>query len=282
MRFAVVNGRAQLVSQDGRSLVDVESASGGSLPADPNRCFTQWAALLAFAAKNPHPTGDLDPTLLDAPSPNARQVFGIGLNYRSHAEESGMDIPTSPLTFPKFPSSITAGNGDVIVAGGLVDFEAEVVVVISSGGRNIASNDAWNHVAGVCPGQDVSDRGLQFASSPPQFGLGKSRETFSPFGPWLVSPDELDARDSLSLSCTLNGEEMQRASTDDLIFSVPDTIAYLSSIVELYPGDVIFTGTPGGIGATRKPPRFLAPGDVLTTTIAGVGTITNRCVAPSS
>lgn len=279
MRFAVLNGRAHLVSGDGRFLVDINRASGGSLPAEPNACFARWNDVRRFAESNPNFDISLDEKLLDAPSPDARQVFGIGLNYRTHAEESGMEIPTSPLTFPKFPSSITSPHGDVIVSGPLVDFEAEVVAVISTGGRNIASGDAWNHVAGICPGQDVSDRGLQFASSPPQFGLGKSRETFSPFGPWLVSPDELANKDALVVSCMLNGEEMQRASTDDLIFSIPTTIEYLSSIVHLYPGDVIFTGTPGGIGATRKPPRFLAAGDVLTTTIDAVGTITNRIVA---
>jgi 2-keto-4-pentenoate hydratase/2-oxohepta-3-ene-1,7-dioic acid hydratase in catechol pathway len=282
MRFAVLNGRAHLVSPDGRSLVDVNAASNGALPAAANSCFAEWNALREFASSNTHFDIPLDERQLDAPSPDARQVFGIGLNYRSHAEESSMDIPTSPLTFPKFPSSITSPHGDVVLSGPLVDFEAEVVAVISAGGRNITEANAWNHVAGICPGQDISDRGLQFASNPPQFGLGKSRETFSPFGPWLVSPDELANKDALVVSCALNGEEMQRASTDDLIFSIPATIEYLSSIVELYPGDVIFTGTPGGIGATRKPPRFLASGDVLTTTIDGIATITNRIVARAS
>jgi 2-keto-4-pentenoate hydratase/2-oxohepta-3-ene-1,7-dioic acid hydratase in catechol pathway len=130
----------------------------------------------------------------------------------------------------------------------------------------------------VCPGQDISDRGLQFSSTPPQFGLGKSRAGFSPFGPWLVSVDELANRDCLEISCSVNGIEMQRSLTNDLIFSVSQIIEFLSSVVELLPGDVIFTGTPGGVGVSRKPPLFLKSGDIITTTLTGIGTLTNHCI----
>ena len=152
------------------------------------------------------------------------------------------------------------------------------MVVIAAPGRNIEINNAWSHVAGVCPGQDISDRGLQFASSPPQFGLGKSKRGYSPFGPWLTSPDEISNKDEIIISCLLNGEEMQNSSTADLIFSVPEIVHFLSTIVELLPGDVIFTGTPGGVGVSRKPPVFLNSGDSIVTTLTGIGTITNRCV----
>lgn len=279
MRFASINGRAHLVSPDGTMALDIDRASGGALPASPMDCFSVWRALRSWAAGR----GDFDVPVtrdqLDAPSPSPRQMFGIGLNYRSHAIESKMEIPTAPLTFPKFSSSVNAPFGKVAITGTAVDFEAELVVVIADGGRDIPANDAWRHVAGVCAGQDISDRALQFAGKPPQFGLGKSRAGYSPFGPWLTSPDEISNPDRLTISCAINGEEMQRASTDDLIFSVPAIIDYLSSVVELYPGDVIFTGTPGGIGAMRQPPRFLQPGDTLTTSLHGLGDLHHSCVS---
>ena len=280
MKFAVHAGRAKVVSPDSTSMLDLERASGGRLPSDPNSCFARWSEVVALANTTTNFDEPCVATELDAPSPHARQVFGIGLNYRHHAEESNMPIPTAPLTFPKFPSSINSPFGDVVIDVPAGDFEAELVVVVGSGGRNIEASRAWDAIAGICVGQDISDRALQFASQPPQFGLGKSRLGYSPFGPWLTSPDAVPNRDALQLSCLLNGEEMQSTNTNDLIFSVTDLVTYLSSIVELLPGDVIFTGTPGGIGATRKPPRFLAPGDVLTTSLAGVATITNTCVGP--
>ena len=278
MRFAVLDGRAHLVSPHADALVDVEKASHGALPSDPWLCFAQWEKVLAIAGQQLRFDIPLDVSALQAPSPCPRQMFGIGLNYRSHAEESGMEIPKVPLTFPKFSSSVNSPNGDVPISGALVDFEAELVVVISHGGRNISQESAWSHIAGVCPGQDISDRGLQFSSTPPQFGLGKSRAGFSPFGPWLVSVDELANRDCLEISCSVNGIEMQRSLTNDLIFSVSQIIEFLSSVVELLPGDVIFTGTPGGVGVSRTPPLFLKSGDIITTTLTGIGTLTNHCI----
>jgi 2-keto-4-pentenoate hydratase/2-oxohepta-3-ene-1,7-dioic acid hydratase in catechol pathway len=215
---------------------------------------------------------------LDAPSPWPLQVFGIGLNYRSHAEESGMDIPKAPMTFTKFTSSISGPNADIPVVGATVDWEVELVAVIGTGGRDIKKSDAWAHVAGICVGQDISDRALQFVSQPAQFNLGKSRKGYSPFGPWLIDAVDVPNRDALHMTCTLNGEEIQNTITDDLIFDVGDIIEYLSSIVELLPGDVIFTGTPGGVGVSRKPPVFLKAGDVLVSTIDGIGTTTNHCI----
>ena len=156
----------------------------------------------------------------------------------------------------------------------------ELVVVIATGGRHIKAGSAWDCVAGVCVGQDVSDRKLQFVTKPPQFNLGKSRERFSPFGPWLLDAKDLPNRDALNISLTLDGETVQSTCTDDLIFTVPALIEYLSGIVELLPGDVIYTGTPGGVGASRQPARFLAPGNVLVSTLEGHFSITNRCVAP--
>jgi 2-keto-4-pentenoate hydratase/2-oxohepta-3-ene-1,7-dioic acid hydratase in catechol pathway len=145
-------------------------------------------------------------------------------------------------------------------------------------GRNITELAAWGAVAGLCVGQDISDRVLQRATQPAQFNLGKSRRGYAPFGPWLVDAETVANRDALALTCTLNGEVVQQSNSSDLIFSIPRLVAYLSSIVELYPGDVIFTGTPSGVGAARTPPRFLTSSDVLVSTIDGVGSITNRCV----
>jgi len=276
--LANVADRAQLVLPD-RTVADLEAISAGRFPADPAEVYRHWDDIRDFASGLTNtPSIPLDRGALGAPSPRPRQMFGIGLNYRSHAEESNLPIPTQPLTFTKFPSSVGAPDCDIPMVGDKCDYEAEVVVVVGRGGRDIAKADAWSRIAGVCVGQDISDRTLQFATQPPQFGLGKSRRNFSPFGPWLVDAATLPNRDALSLSCTLNGDGVQDTLTDDLIFDVTGIVAYLSTIVELYPGDVVFTGTPGGVGSSRSPQRFLTPGDTLVTTVEGVGSITNRCV----
>lgn len=282
LRFANVGGRAALVNADGTQYLDLETASSGNFSPEPMDAFSRWDALRAFHAGLAPSAFDtapsIDASLLCAPSPMPYQVFGIGLNYRTHAEESGMPIPTSPLTFTKFTSSIAAPNADIELGSSTVDWEVELVVVISSGGRDISVDRAWDHVAGVAVGQDISDRTLQFATQPPQFNLGKSRRCYSPFGPWLVDASSLGNRNQLHMTMTLNGEKVQDTLTDDLIFDVPTIISYLSTIVELLPGDVIYSGTPGGVGMSFKPPRFLKPGDVIVSTIDGIGTTTNHCV----
>lgn len=277
-RFASKNGRAQLVVGSNNHLVDLAEASNGAFSSEPIEAFRRWSEVRTFAATVTDGGVPCDVNELDAPSPWPLQVFGIGLNYRSHAEESGMDIPKTPLTFTKFSSSVAHGNADIPLGGTSVDWEVELVAVIGEGGRNISKADAWNHVAGICVGQDISDRGLQFASTPPQFNLGKSRQNYSPFGPWLIDAQDVANRDALHMTCSLNGEIVQDTTTDDLIFNVSDIISYLSGIVQLLPGDVIYTGTPGGVGVSRKPPVFLKPGDVLVSTIDGIGTTTNRCI----
>lgn len=280
LRLANVAGRAALVNADGTHVVDLETVSSGRFAADPMATFAEWDAVRTFAESLPASafTTPVDALALGAPAPKPYQVFGIGLNYRSHAEESGLPIPTSPLTFTKFTSSIAAPNADIPLGSTTVDWEVELVVVVASGGRDIAAATAWNHVAGIAVGQDISDRSLQFATKPPQFNLGKSRRGYSPFGPWLTDAAAIPQRDRLHMSMLLNGETVQDTMTDDLIFDVPAIVAYLSSIVELLPGDVIYTGTPGGVGMSHTPPRFLAAGDVIVSTIDGVGTMTNRCV----
>ena len=279
-RFASKNGRAQLVVGPNNHLVDLHTASGGKFSSEPIDAFHKWDEVRAFAATVTDAGVPCDVNELDAPSPWPTQVFGIGLNYRTHAEESGLPIPASPLTFTKFSSSVAHGNAEIPIYGESIDWEVELVVVMASGGRDISTKDAWSHVAGICVGQDISDRALQFATTPPQFNLGKSRKNYSPFGPWLVDAKDVANRDALHMTCTLNGEVVQDTVTDDLIFTVSDIISYLSGIVQLLPGDVIYTGTPGGVGVSRKPAVFLKPGDVLVSTIEGVGGTINKCVKP--
>lgn len=276
MRVANLQGRAAFITPDNLA-IDVERASNGALPHDPMQLFARWAQVRRLAA-TVHGGVPFAVADLDAPSPLPRQIFGIGLNYREHAVETGAPIPDTPLTFTKFASAVNRPFGDIPIDVSTTDWEIELVVVIGTGGRNIAESAAWDAVAGLCVGQDISDRVLQRATQPPQFNLGKSRRGYAPFGPWLVDATTVANRDALALTCTLNGEVVQQSNSSDLIFSIPQLVAYLSNIVELCPGDVIFTGTPSGVGAARTPPRFLTSGDVLVSTIDGVGSITNRCV----
>jgi 2,4-didehydro-3-deoxy-L-rhamnonate hydrolase len=222
-------------------------------------------------------TGPLVETDLGCPVPAPRQVFAIGLNYRTHAEESGTAPPAVPATFTKFPASLSGPFDDIELVGETVDWEVELVVVIGRHADRVTQHDAWHHVAGLTIGQDISDRTLQFAAGA-QFSLGKSRRGYGPMGPWVVSVDEFAQPDNLALGCSVDGEVMQDARTSELIFSVPQLITELSAVVPLLPGDIIFTGTPSGVGGARKPPRFLQPGDVIETWIEGIGTIRNRCV----
>ena len=278
LRFGVVGNRAVLVHPDGSRVSDLETVSKGAFSSDPMGSFSRWSELRSFAAGCSDPGKNVTPEQFDAPSPRARQVIGIGLNYREHAKETGAPIPDSPLTFTKFPSSINRPNGDIAVNVPTCDWEVELVLVVGKGGRDIGRDSAWDSIAGICVGQDISDRLLQRATQPPQFNLGKSRRGYTPFGPWLVDASSVAGRDDLGISCAVNDVEKQRSRTSDLIFDVPSLIAYLSTIIELLPGDVIFTGTPSGVGGARKPPEFLKPGDVVVSTIEGVGSITNRCV----
>jgi len=275
MRIANSRGRATLVVGD--EIVDVESASGGAFGADPMSPYADWDAFCAFADGISSSTGPLVEADLGCPVPRPAQVFAIGLNYRSHAEESGMEIPTVPATFTKFPASLGGPFDEIEIPNGVIDWEAELVAVISRRADRVDAADAWSHVAGLTVGQDISDRALQFAAGS-QFSLGKSRRGYGPLGPWIVTPDELDDPDDLALGCSVDGEIMQDARTDDLVFSVSSLVAELSAVLPLLPGDIIFTGTPAGIGATRQPAKFLQPGQLLETWVEGIGTIRNRCV----
>jgi 2-keto-4-pentenoate hydratase/2-oxohepta-3-ene-1,7-dioic acid hydratase in catechol pathway len=273
MKIANWQGRTVLV--EGRRCLDVEETSGGRFAADPATVFPRWSEFARWARDQDLSRGTVfDVEKLGAPSPRPPQVFGIGTNYRRHAEEVGWPIPEVPLVFTKFPSSVTGPYGEIELSGPRVDWEVEVVVVIGEGGRRIPADRAWRHVAGITGGQDLSDRDAQRRPADnPQHSLGKSFPGYSPTGPFLVTPDEFDDPSDIALTCSLNGETVQGSSTADLIFSVAELVEYLSGIVTLLPGDLIFTGTPSGVGTVMDPPRFLTAKDTITSSVAEVGEI---------
>jgi 2,4-didehydro-3-deoxy-L-rhamnonate hydrolase len=279
MRFGNVGGRLQLVVGDG--LVDVEAASAGRLPADPVAALEQWDALAEWARSATgasEPTAPLAGAALLAPVPRPRQVFGVGLNYRLHVAEGAGDVPEEPAVFTKFPSCIAGPTSEIPVGSETVDWEVELVVALGQPARRVPVERAWDHVAGLMVGQDISDRAVQ-RRPPAQWSLAKSFTGFGPTGPFLVTVDDVPDRDDLELGCSVNGEEVQKARTSDLIFPVPELVSRLSHIVTLWPGDLIFTGTPSGVGYARTPPRFLHAGDLLTSYIERIGELRNRCVA---
>ncbi len=275
MKLANVNGRAALILGD--RIADLATVSGGRFGPDPMNVYDDWDRLVEFASTVTEGAAPLVESQLGNPVPRPRQVFAIGINYRSHAEEANMARPEVPAVFTKFPTSLAGPFDEVEVFGAAIDWEAELVAVIGRPADRVAEADAWSVVAGLSVGQDISDRHLQFAAGA-QFSLGKSRRGYGPVGPWLITLDEVPNPDDLALGCSLNGEKMQDARTSDLIFSVPRLIAELSGVLPLLPGDVIFTGTPAGIGAVRRPPRFIQPGDILETWVEGVGHLRNRFI----
>ncbi len=277
MRFANHDGRLLLVAGAGDRLpergTDLHTASGGAIPAAPELALDRWDEVIEIA-RGLDASDDvrIDPGRLRAPSPVPRQIFGVGLNYPGHAGEAGMAVPEVPLIFTKLQPSVTGPYGAIELSTTAVDWEVEIVVVIGRPARDVRAADAWPVVAGVTAGQDLSDRDIQMRpATTPQFGLGKSLPGFAPLGPVLVTPDEFRDREDIELSCTLNGVEVQHDRSSAMLFSVGGLIEYLSAITPLWPGDVIFTGTPSGIGMAQDPPRYLEPGDELESFVEGVG-----------
>lgn len=279
MRYGNLAGRLAVFTDGGA--VDAEKASNGRFGPDPQSVYDDWDAFRTWASAvdgaDAVPFTDGEP---GAPVPAPAQVFAIGLNYRDHAAESGLSVPDRfPPVFTKFRSSLTGPVTTVeLPPGGNTDWEVELVAVIGRRADRVAAADGWSHVAGLTAGQDLSERVGQLSGPAPQFSLGKSHRGFAPTGPWVVTVDEFDDPDAIALSCAVDGATVQAGTTRDLLFAIPALIEGLSAVTPLLPGDLIFTGTPAGVGAGRTPPRFLQAGDVLTSRIEGIGTLTQTFV----
>ena len=213
--------------------------------------------------------------------PRPEKIICVGLNYADHARETGMTPPTEPVFFSKFPTAICGDWQPIVLprVSNEVDYEAELVVVIGLGGRHISKEKALEHVAGYCCGNDVSARDWQLHKPAEQWLLGKSFDTFAPIGPAMVTADEIADPGQLRIELRLNGSVMQKSNTSQLIFSIAELVAYVSQVCTLSPGDLIFTGTPPGVGFARKPPVFLKPGDTVEVEIESVGILRNPVVA---
>lgn len=285
MKLANVDGRACLVTETGG--VDIAAASGGMFSSLVDDVIPVLDAVRSWQRQE-SPVEDpalAENVLLDSlerlgpPVTRPVQVFAIGLNYADHADETGMELPEQPMVFTKWTSSLAGAGAVVSLPADTVDWEVELVVVIGRGGRDIAAADAFDHVAGYCIGQDISERRLQMASTPAQFSLAKSLQNFSPIGPWLTTLDDVDDPMDLSIGCRREDQILQQSRTSNLIFDVPTLIEYLSARLELLVGDVIFTGTPDGVGVGRRPRVFIEPGWTITSEIEGLGRMRTDFVA---
>ncbi len=223
----------------------------------------------------------VDEIEIKPPISKPSKIIGVALNYRDHAEETGRAPPERPMLFFKSITSIVGHNDYIIIPRHLekVDYEAELVVVIGRKGRNIPIDHAFEHVLGYTVGNDVSARDIQFGfKNHTLHSWAKSFDTFAPIGPWIVTSDEIGDPNKLDISLRLNGEVMQSSNTENMIFNVAYLVSYVSQGISLCPGDLIFTGTPAGVGAARKPPRFLKSGDVVEINIQGIGTLKNKVI----
>ncbi len=270
----------------GDSYVDLH-ATDPALPASVRELLERGPSALREAAeaiRKPdavkHPAASVR---LLAPVPNPNKIVCIGLNYKDHAAEGGVPIPKEPVLFSKYTTALI-GHGDNIVLPAVskkVDYEAELVIVVGKGGRHLNAETAADHVAGYTIGHDVSARDWQLEKDGKQWMVGKTFDTFAPCGPHLVTADEAPNPHALPIRLRLNGETMQNSNTQQMIFNVGYLLAYLSQVFTLQPGDVIYTGTPPGVGFARKPPVFLKAGDVVEVEIEGLGVLRNPVVAES-
>ncbi|HEX6656581.1 MAG TPA: fumarylacetoacetate hydrolase family protein [Ilumatobacter sp.] len=286
MRLANYDGRSSIAvsSTDGSDrVIDVQSATDGVLSSDPMLLSDlanhgSLADIASTADATDWPV--LRPELLKAPVPRPPKGFGVALNYRQHAIESGLALPTEPHLFGKMENCVCGPYDEIVVPAGrdMVDYEAELVIVFGRRCSRATAAEAWSLLAGVTCGQDISDRGEQFRQPVRQFTIAKTYDTFGPIGPFLVTPDELPDPDALDLEGRVSGTVMQRSNTSDLIFDVPALVVWLSRFITFQPGDLVWTGTPSGVGEAQKPPRFLRDGDVVETEIAGIGLMRNPVV----
>ena len=291
MRIANIDHRAALNYED--RYLDIHVASEGAFGPDPMDIFTRWAAFKAWA--DTITTREISngfrakPHDILAPVPMPRQVFAIGVNYRDHADEASIPYPDNLIVFTKFQSSLAGADTEVVIPNpehGEVDYETELVVTIGHTAHKVAEADALDYVAGYSVGQDLSERTVQLRPPVPQFSLGKSFPGFSPFGPAVVTLDEFADPNALGISAVLEGPQteqhggswkVQDGTTASMVFPVAKIIADLSEVVTLYPGDLIFTGTPAGVGKAHG--IAMQPGNVLTSTIESIGSIRNTFTA---
>jgi 2-keto-4-pentenoate hydratase/2-oxohepta-3-ene-1,7-dioic acid hydratase in catechol pathway len=266
----VVDGRVIPLAEIGYGDMLAVVAAGDRARAEIQRWIDRGPASIA-----------LDAVELLAPIPRPPKLICIGLNYRDHAAETGMEIPKRPTIFSKFSSAITGPGSPIVLPRNSTqpDYEAEFAFIIGPGGRHIASSDWDKHVFGYTIVNDVSARDFQMATS--QWMVGKTFDTFAPMGPHIVTADEIGDPHALDISLRVNGEVLQKSNTRELIFKIPELVAYLSSVMTLEPGDVVSTGTPSGVGFARKPPRYLRAGDEVTITVEGVGELRNPVIAES-
>ena len=215
---------------------------------------------------------------LGPPVTGMKNLVCIGLNYADHAAETGAPIPKEPIVFLKSLNALQGPNDDVVIPRGSVktDYEVELCIIIGTRAKYVSEDQALDHVAGYAVGNDVSEREWQ-AERGGAWDKGKGFDTFGPLGPWLVTKDEIPDPQNLAMYCDVDGVREQNGSTKTMIFGVKQIVSYVSQCITLNPGDVIFTGTPGGVGVSRKPAVFLKPGDILVSTIEGIGTTTNKC-----
>lgn len=263
--------RAGLV--EGDEVVLLEGSDVGDLLGRP-----QWRDVVRAGRGERRPLGAMS---LAPVVPRPEKIFCLAANFPAHAEEAGRALPEYPSVFAKFGRALLGAYDDIVLptASDFVDWEAELVAVIGTPARHIDPSEALNYVAGFTVGNDVSMRDWQKRTS--QYLQGKTFEASSPLGPCLVTRDELGDGDDNLLRCLVDGEVVQEAKTSEMVYSVPDVVAYLSTVITLVPGDLIFMGTPAGVGSLRNPRRSLQPGMVLETEIDGIGMLRNVCIAPT-
>ncbi len=273
-----------LDTRGGRQVVIDLNRADPRLPTDMIAFLTGGRQTLAMAQDATASAGgadtlELSAVTLRAPIPRPGKIICIGLNYRDHAEESKLPIPDYPAVFSKYANSVI-GPGEPIVIPRVsdeVDYEGELGVVMGRRARYVSEQEALDYVAGYMAFNDVSARNFQMRTS--QWTIGKTFDTFAPIGPALVTADQVSDPHNLDLRVKVSGQVLQASNTRNLIFNIPRLVAYLSQAMTLEPGDVIATGTPGGVGFARNPPRFLQPGDVVEVEIGGLGTLVNPVVA---
>lgn len=267
IRFETTAGETRLGRLDGGTIIDAG--------ASPAVGFTGSEEAWASIENASGPRYELGSVKVLAPV-NPNKLIAIGLNYRSHVKETNLAHPDAPVVFAKWSTSITGPHDEIVIPREETrpDFEGEIGIVISKRAYRVAKEDAWDYVGGFTALNDVSGRRAQLETPMRQFTLGKSFDTFTPMGPVVASVDSVD-RDGLDVQTVINGETMQKGNSRDLIFDIPTLIEYLTRGVTLEAGDVIATGTPGGVGDERKPPRYLREGDLVEISVGGVGTIAN-------